>query len=121
MKLKFFELAKKLSQHSTHHQFKIGCAIVHGNKIVSLSFNKLKTHPKAKSPYQQLHAEIGAIIAADKKDLAGCEIYTYRQHKDGSLALSKPCIHCQSALIEAEITKVFYTTDGGYTESVLTD
>ena len=121
MKPKFFDLAKKMSLHSTHHQFRIGCAIVRGNQIVSLGFNKLKTHPKAQTPYRQLHAEIGAILSVDKKDLKGCQIYTFREHKDGTLAISKPCIHCQAALAEVGIEKAFFTTDGGHDEIRLID
>jgi deoxycytidylate deaminase len=121
MKPKFFDLAKKMSLHSTHHQFRIGCAIVRGNQIVSLGFNKIKTHPKAKTPYRQLHAEITAILAADKRDLRGCEVYTFREHKDGTLAIAKPCVHCQMALAEVGIGKAHFTTDGGHEEMTLSD
>ena len=88
---------------------------------MSLGFNKIKTHPKAKTPYQQLHAEISAILAADKKDLKGCKAYTFRAHKNGSTALAKPCIHCQAALAEVGIGKAHFTTDDGYDEMTLVD
>lgn len=94
--------------------------IVRGNSIVSLGFNKLKTHPKAKSPYQQLHAEISAILAVDRPDFSKCGAYTYREHKDGTLALSKPCTYCQAALAEIGIEKAFFTSDEGYKEMNLT-
>jgi deoxycytidylate deaminase len=121
MKQRYFDLAKKVSQLSTHPQFKIGCVIVKGNNIVSLSHNKLKTSPRAATPYNQLHAEIGAILSAEKKDLKGSKSYTYRAHKDGSLALSKPCIHCQAALAEVGITTAYFTTDTGHEEVQLID
>lgn len=121
MKPKFFDLAKKMSQFSTHPQFKIGCVIVRGNNILSLSANKLKSHPLAKTPYNQLHAEIGAILSNDKQTLKGSTAYTYRQHKDGTLAMAKPCIYCQAALVEIGIKRVFFTSDNGYEEMQLID
>jgi deoxycytidylate deaminase len=114
MKLKFFDLAKKLSKKSSHPQYKLGCVIVRGNEIVSIGFNQLKTHPKSVTPYKQLHAEINAVLSADKKDLSNCEVYVYREHHDGSLALSKPCQYCQAVLESVGIEKVYYTHDNGF-------
>ena len=120
MKHKFFDLAKKMSVHSTHPQFNIGCVIVKGNRVISLGTNKLKTHTRANNTYQQLHAEIVAILAADRHDLKGCNAYTYRAHKDGTLAIAKPCVHCQMALAEAGIAKAYFTIDGGHQEMTIT-
>ena len=114
MKTKFFELAKKLSNKANHPQYKLGCVIVRGNEIVSIGFNELKTHPKSVTPYKQLHAEINAILSVDRKELNGCEVYMYREHQDGSLALSKPCQYCHAILESVGIEKIYYTDDTGY-------
>lgn len=115
MKLKFFKLAKKLSLKSTHPQFKLGCVLVKRNAIVSLGFNQIKTHPKSVfHPFNQLHAELDAILTADKRELQGSTLYIYRQHANGTLAISRPCKYCRAALVSVGVKKVYFTDDGGY-------
>lgn len=121
MKLKYFDLARKLSKKSDHPKFQLGCVIVRGNKIVSIGFNQLKTHPKSVTPYRQLHAELSAILDIDKRTLAGCQAYVYREHRDGTLAVSRPCQYCQAALTAVGITQVFFTDEDGYKVQKLND
>jgi dCMP deaminase len=115
MKIKFFDLAKTLSKHSDHPQHKLGAVITRGNKVVSIGYNKNKTHTKSNHCWKRLHAEISAIIKA-RQDLTGCSIYIYREKKDGSFGLARPCHTCMLAIKEAGITKAHYTTEKGYTE-----
>ena len=114
MKRKFFELAKKLSAKSNHPKHQLGCVIVDKNRIVSVGFNKIKTHTKSTHAFQMLHAELDAIIGVDKEELRGCTAYLYRNTKNGNLAISKPCLACEMALKEAGVKTVHYTVDGGY-------
>ena len=116
MKLKYFDLARKLSVKSTHHQHKLGCVIVKKNKIVGVGFNEVKTHTQSPHPYKMLHAEISALLWNSYKDLEGSEAYVYRERKDGKLALAKPCSACESALRVAKIKKVYYSSETGYQE-----
>lgn len=113
MKQRFFDLARKLSDHSDHPQHKLGAVIVKRNRVVSVGFNKNKTHPKSTAHYSRLHAEMCAILNA-KSDVSGCDIYVYRETRDGKLGLSKPCDACQAAIEEAGINRVFYTAYNGY-------
>ena len=40
-----------------------------------------------------------------------CSLYTYREHnKYQTPLLSKPCSNCFSAILEAGISKIYYTT-----------
>lgn len=121
MKLKHFDLARKLSKKSNHPKFKLGCVIVRGNKIVSIGFNQLKTHPKSVTPYRQLHAELSAILDIEKSILKGCQAYVYREHADGTLAPSRPCQYCRAALSSVGIERVFFTDDSGYKVAELND
>lgn len=121
MKNKFFDLARKLSKKSDHPKFKLGCVVVRGNKIVSIGFNQLKTHPKSVTPYRQLHAELNAILDRDTELLRGCTVYTYREHRDGTLAPSRPCQYCQAALAAVGIRQVFFTDEGGYKTVLLNE
>jgi deoxycytidylate deaminase len=88
----------------------MGCVIFRGNKVISVGFNKMKSHPEfaTEDRFYSLHAEMDAIIKA-KQDLSGCIMYVYREYKDGGVALAKPCILCMPSIIESGIKKVFFT------------
>jgi deoxycytidylate deaminase len=114
MKLKHFRLARQISKHSTHHQHMHGCVITRGNKVISVGFNKIKTNPNSNHPYYSTHAELSAVLKADRSDLIGATVYVYREHRDGTLANSKPCKSCQNLLVEAQVSMVYYSTETGY-------
>jgi deoxycytidylate deaminase len=113
MNLRFFDLAKKISKLSNHTKFKLGCVIVKGSKIVSVGTNNIKTHPKAPHPFFSLHCEVAAILAA-RQDLSGCEIYVYREIKNGTPALAKPCIYCLPFIKESGIKETHYSIKDGF-------
>lgn len=113
MKLKFFYLAKKLAEFSNHAEQHLGAVITKGNRLVSVGWNKNQTHPRSKSHFKKLHAELAAIIKA-RQNLRGCSIYIYRETKNGNMALSFPCPSCYSAIKEAEIKRIFYSDATGY-------
>ena len=94
--LKAFEEARETM--NTNHGGPFGSAIVDKNgEIISVASNTvLKDHnPTA-------HGEINAIIKAGQKlgthDLSGCVLYT----------TAYPCPMCLSAIIWANIKKVYY-------------
>ena len=118
MKVKFFQIAKAASKHSDHPAHQLGAVIVKGNKIISVGFNKNKTHTKSNHAWKRLHAELCAIIKA-KQDLTGSSIYVYRETKNGNLGLSRPCPSCMEAIQEAGINKIYYTTDTGYNGEII--
>lgn len=119
MKLRFFELAKRISQKSPS-KYKLGCVIVYKNKVVNVGFNDMnKTHPKANSAYKTLHAEIDALIGLEHNIAKYCVVYLYREYKNGKPALAKPCSTCELALKRAGIRHVFYTTDDGPQKLIL--
>lgn len=111
---KFFELAKKISKKSNHHRYKLGCVIVKNRTILKTGFNQMKSHPKAYNYWKQIHAEFHAIMGLLPSDLRGATAYVYRELRDGSPAMAKPCPHCQQMFCDCNIRKVYYTTDGGF-------
>lgn len=119
MKMKFFQLAKKLSYSGTHWQHKVGACVIRKNRVVSTGFNQVKTHTKSPHPYNMLHAELAAIIGCSYEELDGATIYVYRQHRDGNPAMSKPCPICEAALRQAGIKKVFYSANNEFKEMEL--
>jgi dCMP deaminase len=98
-----------ISRHS-EYTVQIGAVIYRGNKVISVGFNKVKSHPKLANEdrFYSLHAEMSAIINA-KQELKGCSIYVYREFKEGGYALAKPCNRCMATIIESGITKIFFT------------
>lgn len=114
MKLKYFDLAKKLSLKSTHPKHQLGCVIVKKNEVVGIGFNKFKTHPKSNHPFQMVHAELDAILGTDKHVLENADVYVYRETKHGEQAMAKPCPYCESALRAVGVKNVYFTADYGH-------
>ena len=119
MKTKYFKLAKSLSYTSDYEQHKLACIITKKNRIISLGVNKRRTHPKSLTRYNFIHAELAAVLGVSRETLKGTTAYVYRERKDGTIASSKPCPHCEQVLREAGIKKVYYTTENGYGEMKL--
>ena len=119
VKVKFFELAAKISQKAEHHSHKMSCVIIKKNRIVSVGWNAIKTSPKSLARFNMLHAEIKALLSNKFEDLKGCTAYIYRANKNGELALAKPCVGCFEALKLAGIIKICYTVQNGYKEEYL--
>lgn len=119
MKKKFFDLAKKLAIKSSHHAHKLGCVIVRNNKVVSVGWNQLKTHPKSTHPFKTLHAEMHAVLNQNMDDFKSAEAYIYRETKHGELALSRPCQYCEQALHHVGIKMIHYTTIDGFNTEIM--
>ena len=113
MKMRFFQLAQKISKHSDHPQHKLGAVIVKKNRVVSMGFNKNKTHPKSTHIFNRIHAELNAILKA-QENIEGASIYIYREQLNGTLGLAKPCKSCQSIIMKAGIISIHYTSYDGY-------
>jgi deoxycytidylate deaminase len=125
---RYFAVAKRNADKSTYMRMNngkiaIGAAIVNGNYVVSEGHNKRKTHTFQHThnmrtlylaPHPNLHAEIDALIYSRYNDLSGCEIFVYREMADGTLGNCRPCRACMSALKDAGIKHVYYTTEQGY-------
>ena len=116
------QAASRLSDYPTHH---LGAVITVGSRIVAVGYNTTKTNPiqkyynlERKFDYEtknngMVHAEMACLIQTKNMDLdwTKAAIYVYREHKDGTPALAKPCPACQKALQERGIKNIYYTTD----------
>ena len=120
-----FDIARAASIHGQHESARIGAAIFKKNELISVAFNSYKTHTRFNdvnsfhiNKTYVLHAEMAAILKA-RRDLSGCDIFVYREYKNGSTAMSRPCNACYNALAEVGIKYVYYTTkDGFYKERI---
>lgn len=103
-----------MSQKSSHPDHKIGGCIVNKSKIVSVGFNKPKTHVKSNHPYKNIHCELDCILGVDRELLKNATIYLYRETSKGVPAISKPCQWCSLLLKEVGISKICYSFEGDY-------
>jgi deoxycytidylate deaminase len=95
------------------YKIKMGCVIVTHGKPISVGFNCQKSHPQKVSRCACVHAEVSALISADTSVNGGIA-YIYRERKDGSLGLARPCNNCYVSLKKAGIKKIVYSTYTGY-------
>lgn len=100
--------AKKCSDLSSY-KFKIGAVIFRGKRVISMGYNKNKTHPIAAEYFQygSIHAELDAILNANE-EISGCDMFVGR-FSIGPL-LAKPCPMCVQLMHNNGINRVFWTT-----------
>lgn len=98
------------------HLPRLGAVLVTRDGHVHYGQNKYKTHPlQARFGRNEdsiyLHAEVDAIVQAMRlgSPTDGASLYVARVLRDGTVALAKPCIGCQRALIHFDIANVEWT------------
>jgi deoxycytidylate deaminase len=119
MKLKFFDIARKFVSLGEHHQHKVSAVLVQGNRVVSWGYNRNKTHSNSPHPFKSIHAEYDAIRRANPSDVVGSTIYVYRELRDETPAMSRPCPSCMELLKSVGIERVCYTENGTYKEEII--
>jgi deoxycytidylate deaminase len=97
----------KVADHSDC-QFRHGCVIVRGGKILAIGFNKRRNTSTLDvfSSYT-VHAEIDAISRT--VDARSATVYVARINKRGYPMLSLPCPACVEVLTKKGIKKCVYT------------
>lgn len=113
------ELAKRIAKNSVHRDHQVGAVITYKNRVLSVGFNKVKTHPKSHSPWKTRHAEFDAVLALGNIDYSKCTIYVYRELKNGTMGNSKPCVWCQSMLSSIGLNKIVYSHESGWMTTTL--
>ena len=128
---KGFKLARETSRRSTYKKQKLGAVIMYGNKVLATGFNTNKETPNQKifnqkvgisdfdiygRLYQsQTHAEISAIRNLNKNPNINkipkekMEMFIYRERKDGSFGMARPCPACRIAIKNLGIKIIHYT------------
>jgi deoxycytidylate deaminase len=127
----FFNAARAVSELSDHPKQKLGCVVVLGHRIISSGKNSYtRCHAvQAKLDKEtfgcecpgRIHSEVDALLPLIKNnvDLSRATLYVYRQHKDGTIGLAKPCSRCMKLIRQCGIKKINYTTEGGYASEVI--
>lgn len=120
-----FQKARAASMLSDFPTHKLGAVMMLGNKVLAVGYNITKTHPIQKKynierGYNpdvknngQIHAEMMCLINTKYLDVdwSKVSLYIYREHKDHSTAIAKPCPACEKAIRERGINQVYYTTE----------
>lgn len=110
---RLLSLAKQASKKSDHHSYRMGCVIAKGNKVLGIGHNLLKTHPKSPHTFKNIHAEFMAAINAGY-EIEGATVYVFRQLKDGTFSMAKPCEDCWKFLYECGVKEVVYSFQGSF-------
>ena len=124
----FFHAADAVSSLSNHNQSKLGCVLVDKHRIISSGHNSsTRCSPLQKqmdvsrfgSPDQHkglVHAETACLLHLIRQgyDMSRSDLYIIRRHRNGSLALSRPCPGCMSLLRANGVRRVFFSVEGGY-------
>ena len=129
-KEQYLRYAKKASEFSDSSRVNIGAALIIGHKVVNIGFNTNKTNPlqsKIDTKFfnckcsGKIHAETMALYPYIKENiqLNNAILVTYRQKKDGTLGMSRPCDRCMKLIKQLGIKKLIYTTDDGFAEEKL--
>lgn len=93
--------AYKEAWGSNSSQFRHAAVIFKGRRVIAAAKNLIyKTHPNGSGIYRSIHAEVGAITKALKRepDLEGFHIFVIRINKTGQTRISKPCKDCMKLI-----------------------
>lgn len=114
--------AKDVRSESDYDRFQIGAVIFDKRKVLCTGSNMRKTTPVQcfYNKYRNIqylrgwsHAEINALGKLKKRfanvDPKNLAILVYREHKNGVVALARPCPACEQALRDFGITDIYYT------------
>lgn len=124
----FFRTADAVASLSNHNQSKLGCVLVDKHRIISSGHNSsTRCSPLQRqmdvdrfgSPDQHrgpVHAETACLLPLIRQryDMSRSDLYIVRRHKNGSLALARPCPGCMSLLRANGVRRVFFSVEGGY-------
>ena len=73
----------------------------------------MKTHPKSPHAHKSVHAEYMAVLNSNK-DIKGSTVYVFREQKNGTAAISRPCKYCWQLLMDYGIKNVVYSFEGSF-------
>jgi deoxycytidylate deaminase len=120
--IRYLKLAEAVSKFSDYKPYKIGCVLVYKKQILSVGHNTNKSHPiqKEYNSFRNLygsninhkaHAEVICVSRAMKLgvDLSNCTLYIFRQHKDKTWAMARPCAGCMEFIKDQKISTIVFT------------
>jgi deoxycytidylate deaminase len=106
----YFRLAKNASKHS-EHKIKVGAVLVDGSRVISVGFNKIKYNGRFETKWDTTHAEISALMTSGKRNIKNATIYVYREKRNGTIGMARPCEYCQQSLKDFGVKTMIYTIE----------
>ena len=132
-----FKLARECSFKSDYSgcgRARIGCVISYKGTVLAKGYNTDRTHT-AQAKYNKwrykdkgntylpakCHAEVATLNKIQYLDIdfSKAHIYVYRELRDGTLAMARPCPACFAAIKAMGIKYVHYTTNNGTAMEVM--
>jgi tRNA(Arg) A34 adenosine deaminase TadA len=114
-----FDFAIEVAKSSLSKK-KVGSVLLYKNKVIATATNlERKSHPLQAKLAEKvglkekiyLHSEIAALVKCREE----CDaIVVARVNNQNKLRNSKPCPICSLALKQANVSKVYYSTDDGF-------
>lgn len=122
---RFFKTARDAARHSDF-RVKVGCCVVYKGKVISTGYSTEKTSPtqarynrfrhfdNKENILDKTHSEIAALkkIRIADVDHEKLEVYVWREHADGTMAMSRPCPGCMRYIKSLGIRHINYTGFG---------
>lgn len=94
----------------SHHAIPVGAVLTYRGRFLSGGCNNAhRTHPEAKNATRVLHAEADAIVGLDRRRFVGATCWVYRERKDGTVGMAKPCATCHNFLAVLGVKVAIYT------------
>lgn len=109
--------AVRAASKSQFHCHRVGAALFKGKSLISVGWNKRKTHPKNACILSR-HGEFDTLIKLPMEQIAGARLYIARLTRTGKISYSKPCKDCLSFLKKLPLDKIYYTNYNGELEMV---
>ena len=133
MKKRFFDEARKESRLADYDKVHIGaCAVYKDKFIIARAHNTYKTNPTQYFYNRFRMEEKGDILSKPARghaetqlyrkiryldiDFKDVTVYIYREWKNGTRALARPCEGCEKLLRDLGVKIVCYTGNDSYIE-----
>ena len=112
--------ATEIAQGSDYKQ-RHGAVLYKRGRIISIGYNKKKTHPKTVPFYKwrYLHAEFDSILKVDVEEVEGASIACVRINRAGDLMPSRPCCECIKMLSFYGVIDMVYSSRNGIGKEII--
>ena len=119
----YIAAARAVSELSDHKQ-KIGCVVVNKHRIISSGANSSTKCHKVQAELDKarfgidspgkIHAETACLLPLIKNgvNLSDATIFVYRELKDGTPAMARPCPSCEKLIRSCGIKRMYYSVNG---------
>jgi len=98
-------------------EHRVAAILYKGGSVLRASCNDIRTMGYRKKYFfhgePSRHAEMNAIHGIPRDVISKCSMLVLRLDKQGEIRSAKPCHACASALLDAGIKKVYYTSYSG--------